>query len=326
MLIARLSRFFAHMFPRLMALRECGVPMTVLDGESKVPRPVRAVRATQRWLEQARAGGLVESALVETAATAIVGALSTRAISSHLSKRPWSSRSARSRPPPRRRRQRARSRVTSHLRRARHAGEGGPGGGPVQVVDCDAAIPGASASQAGGQRAATATYVRGQSRLAQTAGGAGAKQETQVRPRRHPVRRARWRSPSTTGSRRQCTAQLYSANAAQAHADLAGKLAGDTVIRAPFDGLIGERYVNVGEYVQPASRVASVYSVNPARVSISVPERPWPHGARGAVAAPRGLELPRRRFPAVVRLLGPPCVRRRATSSSRPSPRTRTAC
>ena len=77
-LIARLSRFFAHMFPRLMALRECGVPMTVLDGESKVPRPVRAVRATQRWLEQARAGGLVESALVETAA-----------------KRPWSSRSER---------------------------------------------------------------------------------------------------------------------------------------------------------------------------------------------------------------------------------------
>jgi AcrR family transcriptional regulator len=94
-LIARLSRFFAHMFPRLMALRECGVPMTVLDGESKVPRPVRAVRATQRWLEQARARGLVDSALVETAATAIVGALSTRAISSHLSKRPWSSRSER---------------------------------------------------------------------------------------------------------------------------------------------------------------------------------------------------------------------------------------
>lgn len=94
-LIARLSRFFAHMFPRLMALRECGVPMTVLDGETKVPRPVRAVRATQRWLEQARARGLVDSALVETAATAIVGALSTRAISSHLSKRPWSSRSER---------------------------------------------------------------------------------------------------------------------------------------------------------------------------------------------------------------------------------------
>ena len=45
----------------------------------------------------------------------------------------------------------------------------------------------------------------------------------------------------------------------------AGKLAGDTVIRAPMDGIIGERYVNVGEYVQPPTRVASVFSVNPAR-------------------------------------------------------------
>lgn len=103
----------------------------------------------------------------------------------------------------------------------------------------------------------------------------------------------------------QCSAQLYSANAAQAQADLAGKLAGDTVIRAAFDGLIGERYVNVGEYVQPSSRVASIYSVNPVRVSISVPE-----SAVGMVREGQELQLtvsayPDRRFPAVVRLLGP---------------------
>jgi membrane fusion protein (multidrug efflux system) len=106
------------------------------------------------------------------------------------------------------------------------------------------------------------------------------------RPRR---RRSRWPSRNATAPtpssarapspkseydrlKSQCTAQLYNANAAQANADLAGKLAGDTVIRAPIDGIIGERYVNVGEYVQPPTRVASVYSVNPARVSISVPE------------------------------------------------------
>lgn len=70
----------------------------------------------------------------------------------------------------------------------------------------------------------------------------------------------------------QCTAQLYQANAAQANADLAGKLAGDTIIRAPIDGIIGERYVNVGEYVQPPTRVASVFAIDPVRVSISVPE------------------------------------------------------
>src|SRR4029077_8063084 len=70
----------------------------------------------------------------------------------------------------------------------------------------------------------------------------------------------------------QCTSQLFQANAARANADLAGKLAGDTIIRAPIDGVIGERYVNVGEYVQPSTRVASVFSVNPVRISISVPE------------------------------------------------------
>ncbi|MBL8937270.1 MAG: efflux RND transporter periplasmic adaptor subunit [Archangium sp.] len=103
----------------------------------------------------------------------------------------------------------------------------------------------------------------------------------------------------------QCTAQLYNANAAQANADLAGKLAGDTVIRAPMDGIIGERYVNVGEYVQPPTRVASVFSVNPARISISVPEP-----AVGRIKEGQSLDIevsswPDRKFPATVRFVSP---------------------
>lgn len=103
----------------------------------------------------------------------------------------------------------------------------------------------------------------------------------------------------------QCTAQLYQANAAQANADLAGKLAGDTVIRAPIDGYVGERYVNVGEYVQPPTRVASVHAINPVRVTVSVPE-----GAVGLVREGQSLDVtvaawPDRVFPAVVRFLSP---------------------
>lgn len=103
----------------------------------------------------------------------------------------------------------------------------------------------------------------------------------------------------------QCTAQLYQANAAQANADLAGKLAGDTVIRAPMDGFIGERYVNVGEYVQPLSKVASVYAIDPVRVSISVPE-----GAVALVKEGQTLDLEvsaweKRTFPATVRFVSP---------------------
>ncbi len=103
----------------------------------------------------------------------------------------------------------------------------------------------------------------------------------------------------------QCTAQLYNANAAQANADLAGKLAGDTTIRAPIDGIIGERYVSVGEYVQPPSRVASIYSVDPARISISVPE---PAVARVKVGQSLDIEVssyPDRKFPATVRFVSP---------------------
>ncbi len=103
----------------------------------------------------------------------------------------------------------------------------------------------------------------------------------------------------------QCTAQLYQANAAQANADLAGKLAGDTVIRAPIEGFVGERYVNVGEYVQPPTRVASIYSINPARISISVPE---PAVSRVKEGQSLDLEVsayPDRTFEATVRFVSP---------------------
>jgi len=103
----------------------------------------------------------------------------------------------------------------------------------------------------------------------------------------------------------QCTAQLYQANAAQANADLAGKLAGDTIIRAPIDGIIGERYVNVGEYVQPPTRVASVFSIDPVRVSISVPEPAVALVKEGQQLDIEVSAYPDRLFPATVRFVSP---------------------
>ena len=71
----------------------------------------------------------------------------------------------------------------------------------------------------------------------------------------------------------QCRAQALQASAARAQAGLSSKLAADATVRAPFSGVIGERYVNMGEYVQPHTRVASMYSLDPVRITISVPER-----------------------------------------------------
>jgi membrane fusion protein (multidrug efflux system) len=44
-------------------------------------------------------------------------------------------------------------------------------------------------------------------------------------------------------------------------------------IRAPFDGVIGLRYVSEGGYITPATRVASIQKLNPLKVDFSIPEK-----------------------------------------------------
>jgi membrane fusion protein (multidrug efflux system) len=44
-------------------------------------------------------------------------------------------------------------------------------------------------------------------------------------------------------------------------------------IRAPFDGIIGLRYVSEGSYVAPGTRIASVQKINPLKVDFAIPEK-----------------------------------------------------
>jgi len=69
-----------------------------------------------------------------------------------------------------------------------------------------------------------------------------------------------------------CTAKQWSATAAQAQSQTAVKLLGDTRVRAPFDGVVGERFVNVGQYVASTTKVVSVYEADPLRLQLTVPE------------------------------------------------------
>jgi membrane fusion protein, multidrug efflux system len=54
---------------------------------------------------------------------------------------------------------------------------------------------------------------------------------------------------------------------------LASKSMADTAVRAPFDGLVAERAVSVGDYVTKGARVATVVSIDPLRVELTVPEQ-----------------------------------------------------
>lgn len=46
-----------------------------------------------------------------------------------------------------------------------------------------------------------------------------------------------------------------------------------TEIRAPFSGLVGLKYVSVGSYIGPNTRIASLQEVDPIKIDFSVPER-----------------------------------------------------
>jgi membrane fusion protein, multidrug efflux system len=73
---------------------------------------------------------------------------------------------------------------------------------------------------------------------------------------------------------RNTAAQQYqSLLAARARVAVAEKALADTVVRAPFAGVVGQRFVSVGDYVTRGTKVASIMRVDPLRVELTVPEQ-----------------------------------------------------
>ena len=64
-----------------------------------------------------------------------------------------------------------------------------------------------------------------------------------------------------------------SLEASRARVDLARKAAADTVVRAPFAGIVAERVVGTGDYVSRGTKVATVVRIDPVRVELTVPEQ-----------------------------------------------------
>jgi len=63
------------------------------------------------------------------------------------------------------------------------------------------------------------------------------------------------------------------ARSAQAQYDLQRIRLERTTVRAPFAGVVGQRYVSLGDYVTNSTRLVSLQTVNPQRAAFQVPER-----------------------------------------------------
>jgi RND family efflux transporter MFP subunit len=69
-------------------------------------------------------------------------------------------------------------------------------------------------------------------------------------------------------------AQQYQALlGARARVALARKALADTVVRAPFAGLVAQRFVSTGDYVNRGTKVVEVVRINPLRAQLTVPEQ-----------------------------------------------------
>jgi membrane fusion protein (multidrug efflux system) len=100
--------------------------------------------------------------------------------------------------------------------------------------------------------------------------------------------------------------QLYQSLLAQkVRVTMGRKALEDTIIRAPFSGLIAEKAVSVGRYTKKGDRIATIVRVDPLRIELTIPE--------GAIAAVRkGQKVsftvqsyPGRQFEGTIAYVGP---------------------
>ncbi|WP_437599076.1 efflux RND transporter periplasmic adaptor subunit [Sorangium sp. So ce590] len=102
----------------------------------------------------------------------------------------------------------------------------------------------------------------------------------------------------------QCRSAPLSVAAAAARARAAAQSVGDGQIRAPFDGRVTERFVDVGEYVRHDSRVVALVSKGALRLSFTVPEASLAAVTTGGALTFTVPAYPGRSFPGTVRWIG----------------------
>jgi membrane fusion protein (multidrug efflux system) len=95
------------------------------------------------------------------------------------------------------------------------------------------------------------------------------------------------------------------ARSTQADLDLLQLRLQRTRVRAPFAGVVGQRYVSLGDYVTTGSRLVSLQTVNPQRIAFTVPERFATRLKRGQHVSFRVAAVPGQEFVGEVDFVDP---------------------
>jgi RND family efflux transporter MFP subunit len=101
----------------------------------------------------------------------------------------------------------------------------------------------------------------------------------------------------------KCKTAPLNVEAARAREAIAAKNVGDGIIRAPFAGVIAERYVSVGEYVQSSSKVVTIAQIGELRLELAIPEANMGSAQRGADVAFTVPAYPGKTFHGTVRFV-----------------------
>ncbi len=86
---------------------------------------------------------------------------------------------------------------------------------------------------------------------------------------------------------------------------MARKTLADTTIRAPYAGLIAEKLVNTGHYLQKGTKVATLVRVDPLRIELTIPEGAVASVKKGQKVSFTVQTYPGRSFEGTIAYVGP---------------------
>jgi RND family efflux transporter MFP subunit len=102
-----------------------------------------------------------------------------------------------------------------------------------------------------------------------------------------------------------CKTAGTAATAAEQREQQARQNLGDATIRAPFAGLVSERYISVGEYVRPDTKVVHLVDIDPLRLELTIPEQNMGAVKQGQTVQFQVGAFPNQTFSGVVHYIGP---------------------